>query len=252
MMERKAWTREELILTVNLYCKTPFGKLHKSNPDVIQLAELIGRTPSAVSWKLVNFASFDPSLIARGIKGATNASNLDKEIWNEFFNFWDALAYESEVLLAQKNNKEIEPEIEYEFKEGLTKERLVKTRINQAFFRSTILASYNFTCCITGIQQPELLIASHIRPWGLDDKNRLNPQNGICINALHDKAFEFGFLTVTPSYQIKVSPILMKQSGNQAIADNFLKYNNKPMILPSRFLPDPSFLIYHNNERFIS
>ena len=70
------WTREQLILTINLYCKTPFGRLHKTNPDVINLSKLIDRTPSSVAWKLVNFASLDPSLQARGIKGAQNASKL--------------------------------------------------------------------------------------------------------------------------------------------------------------------------------
>lgn len=74
------WTREELILAINLYCKTPFGKMHKTNPAVIELAALIGRTPSSVGLKLGNFASFDPSLKARGIKGASNASKLDKTI----------------------------------------------------------------------------------------------------------------------------------------------------------------------------
>lgn len=250
-MLRKSWSREELILTINLYCKTPFGKLHKNNPDVIRLAELIGRTPSAVSWKLVNFASLDPSLQARGIKGAINSSNLDKKIWTEFFDNWEELAYESEILLAFKQNENIGIEAEFVIRDGVSKERLVKTRVNQSFFRTTIMASYNQTCCITGIKQSELLVASHIRPWSMDEKNRLNPQNGICINALHDKAFEFGLLTITPRYYIKISSILLKQSENQAIADNFLKYNNQPVILPSRFLPDPKFLKYHNDERFI-
>ena len=250
-MKNHLWSREELVLTINLYCKTPFGKLHKSNPDVIRLAELIGRTPSAVSWKLVNFASFDPSLQARGIKGASNASNLDKEIWTEFFNNWDDLAYESEILLANMKGEIIGVEPELEIKDGLVKERMIKTRVNQSFFRATILASYNQTCCVTGIQQPELLIASHIRPWNMDERNRLNPQNGICINALHDKAFEIGYLTITPDFQIRVSSILLKQSKNQAIIDNFVNYNGKTIILPSRFLPDQAFLKYHNNERFI-
>ena len=74
------WTREELILAINLYCKLPFGRLHRANPDIIHLAKLIHRTPSAVALKLVNFASFDPSLRARGIKGASNASKLDSQI----------------------------------------------------------------------------------------------------------------------------------------------------------------------------
>jgi putative restriction endonuclease len=75
------WSREELILAINLYCKLPFGRLHNRNPEIINLANLIGRTPSSVAYKLVNFASLDPSLKARGIKGASNASNLDREIW---------------------------------------------------------------------------------------------------------------------------------------------------------------------------
>lgn len=61
---QKLWTREELILAINLYCKLPFGRLHRSNPEVIHLANLIGRTPNSVAYKLVNFASLDPSFSA--------------------------------------------------------------------------------------------------------------------------------------------------------------------------------------------
>ena len=101
---QKLWTREELILAINLYCKTPFGRLYSRNPDVINLANLIGRTSNSVAYKLVNFASLDPTLQARGIKGASNASKLDKQIWGEFFNNWDSLPYESEQLLANFQN----------------------------------------------------------------------------------------------------------------------------------------------------
>jgi len=251
---QKAWTREELILAINLYCKIPFGRLHRLNPDIINLANLIGRTSSSVTFKLVNFASLDPSLKARGIKGASNASNLDNQIWNEFYNHWDILPFESEILLAKIKNTTVEklnqiPENELP-KEGKTREQIVKVRVNQSFFRSSILASYNNTCCITGMQQPEFLIASHIRPWSVDEKNRLNPQNGIAINALHDKAFEVGLITITIDFKIKVSPLLLKQKKSKSIEDYFLKYNNQDIILPSRFLPDVEFLKYHNQERF--
>ncbi|HMO40956.1 MAG TPA: HNH endonuclease [Saprospiraceae bacterium] len=251
---QKLWTREELILAVNLYCKLPFGRLHRLNPEVIHLAELIGRTPSSVAYKLVNFASLDPSLKARGIKGATNASKLDAEIWNEFFNNWDVLPYESEKLLANFEQTTVEklnhiPDIELP-KEGKMREQVVKVRVNQSFFRSSILASYNNTCCITGIQQPEFLIAGHIKPWSVDEKNRLNPQNGIAINALHDKAFETGLLTITTDYKIKISPLLFKQKKSKSIEEYFLKLENQDIILPSRFLPDVEFLKYHNEVRF--
>lgn len=252
---QKLWNREELILAVNLYCKTPFGKLHRGNPDVINLANLIHRTPSSVAYKLVNFASFDPTLKARGIKGASNASKLDKQVWEDFFNNWDTLSYQSEVLLANFEGTSVEklnniPEIDI-LKEGKTREKIVKVRVNQSFFRNTVLASYNYTCCITGIQRPDFLIAGHIKPWSVDEKNRLNPSNGISINALHDKAFEVGLLTITPDYKIKISSKLFKDKNQPNIEDYFLKYDKKDMILPSKFLPDPEFLEYHNNVRFV-
>src|SRR5690606_12771567 len=163
---QKLWTREELILTINLYCKLPFGRLHASNPEVISLAKLLGRTANAVAYKLVNLASLDPSLQARGIKGAANASKLDRVIWDEFFDNWDRLPYESEVLRAKWEVRPIGQVMEKHEnvpesllrKEGLAREQVVKARVNQRFFRQMILASYNNTCCITGLNLPELLV----------------------------------------------------------------------------------------------
>lgn len=251
---QKLWTREELILTINLYSKLPFGRLHHRNPDVMHLAKLIGRTPSSVAFKLVNFAHLDPVQKARGIKGASNVSKLDRKIWDEYFHHTDEVPYESEKLLAKLEHTTVEklfniPEDELP-KEGKERERLVKVRVNQALFRSFILTSYDNSCCITGIKQPEFLIAGHIKPWSVDEKNRLNYHNGIAINALHDKAFESGLLTITPDFKIKISSVLKKQNKIQNIQEYFLRYDNQPMIMPNRFLPDIEFLKYHNQERF--
>lgn len=252
---QKLWTRDELILAINLYCKLPFGKLDRRNPDVIELAELIGRTPSSIAYKLVNFASLDPSLQARGIKGAQNASKLDKAIWNEFYENWEELPYQSEALLASKKNKSIEFLNNIDLSDlptGKTRISVVKTRVNQSFFRKSILASYNFKCCITGIEQPEFLIAGHILPWSTNKENRMNPRNGIAINALHDKAFEKGLITISPDYRVIISSELKNSTkGKKSIEKYFLEYENKEIHLPSRFLPDESFLAYHNNKTFI-
>lgn len=251
---QRLWTKDELILAINLYCKLPFGKLHRHNPEIIKLAHLIDRSVNSVALKLVNFASLDPSLQARGIKGASNVSKLDREVWNEFYSNWNRMPFESEVLLAKKSGTSVERLNEINENElprqGKERERLVKTRVNQAFFRKSILASYNYTCCITGLQERQLLIAAHIRPWGEDEKNRLNPRNGLTINALHDKAFENGLITITEDYRIKISSTLKKQEKNSFIFESFIRYDNKEMILPTRFLPDPEFFKYHHQERF--
>lgn len=250
---QKLWTREELILALNLFCKLTFGQMHRGNPLVKALAQVIGRTPSAVARKLGNIARLDPSLQARGIKGLSRGGNLEIEIWNEFYNNWDVLPFESERLLAKYTNRSIEDIIEIDVtdlpKEGRERTRLVKVRINQNFFRSMVLSTYNNKCCITGISNKELLVAGHIRPWGLDEKNRMNPQNGLALNALHDKAFEAGLITILPSFKIKISPILKKEK-NEAVKNYFLKYDNQEIQIPKRFLPTKEFLEYHNDERF--
>ncbi len=249
---QKLWTRDELILAINLYCKMPFGKMHGRNPDIIEFAKLIGRTPASIALKLGNFASFDPTLKERGIKGASNASKLDKKIWDEFYNNWDAALIASEQLLANAKHTTIERLNKVEVadlpKEGKEKERLVKTRVNQSIFRTVVLATYNNSCCITGINNQELLIASHIVPWSKDEKNRLNPMNGLCLNALHDKAFDSGLITIAADdYTIKVSSKLKKKNVPESIEQNFLKLEGKSIHLPDKFLPAKELLKIHND-----
>src|SRR5271154_7486311 len=100
-MRKRGWTREELIVAFNLYCKIPFGRIHMRNPLIIELAKAIGRTPSALSWKLANLARLDPALQKRNIAGARHGARAEVEIWKEFSNDWNRLAFESERLLDQ-------------------------------------------------------------------------------------------------------------------------------------------------------
>lgn len=246
--ERKAWTREELVLAVNLYCKTPFGKIHIRNPEIISLANKLGRTPGSISYKLANFASIDPSLDR---KGASNVSKLDIIVWNEFHENWDDMAYESEKLVAdiqETSIDEIDEDI-LSLPEGKIRESMVKIRINQRFFRQMILASYNETCCITGMSVTELLVASHIIPWSLDSENRMNPRNGLCLNALHDKAFDAGLITINESFQVMVSQLVheMPYEKTKLITD----YDRQPLTMPSRFIPDQAYLDFHRKNIFI-
>src|SRR5688572_7553629 len=113
-MPSNNWTREELILAFNLYCKIPFGTIHIRNPQIIALAKILGRTPSAVSWKLANLASLDPTLKKRNIAGASHSAKLDAEVWAEFNNNWDKLSFESEKLLAERLGKPVEKVAEIE------------------------------------------------------------------------------------------------------------------------------------------
>jgi putative restriction endonuclease len=245
-MAKQLWTRNEAIMAFNLYCKVPFHSINSNHKDVIALSAIINRTPSAIAWKLANFFSLDPNAKSKGLSGASNCSKLDKDIFNEFNNNWEDLAFESEKLYNQYFNKNNNTEdLDLISKIGIDIDSNSKTRMNQSFFRKTILSSYNNKCCITGLNNPKLLIASHIKPWSIDSENRTNPQNGLCLNSLHDKAFDKGLIGVDKNYRIKISAKITEYLPNEAIEENFVKYLEKEIILPDKFLPNIDFLDWH-------
>ncbi|MEM9847957.1 MAG: HNH endonuclease [Bacteroidota bacterium] len=255
-MARNNWSREETIIAFNAYCKIPFKSSSKSNPTVIKYAKIIGRSPSALNMKIGNLGRLDPELKKKGIVGLSNGSKLEEIIWNEFNGNWERLAFESELLISKFQNKSIEEAAQIDMRDveelpkGIDREKIVKQRVNQSFFRATILSSYNLKCAITGLSVPDLLVASHIVPWAKDKENRLNPRNGICLNSIHDKAFDKGYITITPDFKVKLSSAIADLKRDNSIKDLFLKYDNKKISLPDKFLPSKDFLDYHHHHIF--
>ncbi len=255
-MRKDVWTAEQLTVALNLYWQIPYNKISgSSNALIKEYSALIGRTPAALAYKLMNFTSLDPERQDKGNKGKSGAGSGDKVIWNEYFNEWEKLALNSLEILSQIQHKPIEQIIDFEedlkFIQGKEKERIIKVRVNQGNFRQRILASYNEKCCITGLNIKPLLVASHIIPWAENEIERLNPRNGLCLNSIHDKAFDRGFITVTTDYKIKLSKDILIRKNDISIQDLFLKYENKPIILPDRYSPNPDFLDWHYNNIFI-
>jgi len=247
------WTREQTIIAFKLYCEIPFGQAHSRNSKVQEVAKIIGRSSGAVARKLGNFGSLDPELKKRGVKGLGNRSKLDEIIWNEFHEDWNKLAFESVKLIADFKNENIEKEVDIDLQKlpkGTYKLREIKTRVSQDFFRSAVLAAHENTCCITGIKIRELLIASHIVPWRIDEENRTNPTNGLCLNALHDKAFDAGLITVLPDLKILVSKQINEKIKDDSVTNFFTNYNGKKIIIPHKFVPQKEFLEYHYQNIF--
>lgn len=255
-MPKNLWSREELILAFNLYLKLPFGKMHKHTPEIIELANLLGRTPSSIGMRLGNFASCDPHLQARGIGGLQGGMNQVKPIWDEFYTNQEELVFLSEQILAEKQQTTIKDKFkellqDVDFGEGKTVIRQVKTRVNQSVFRTMVLNNYYSQCCVTGLNFPELLVASHIIPWSKNEKERLNPRNGLCLNSLHDRAYDKGFMTVTADFEIKVSNLIHKHAKEESVQQYFMQYHNKKIRVPVKFVPSQEFLDYHHQEIFI-
>ena len=255
MPARTGWTRQQLLVAFNLYCRMPFGKMHSRNPEIVKYAELIGRTPSALAMKLTNIASLDPAITSTGRRGLEGASAADKAMWEEMQAGWERFAVEAQQALsvlgaitefeAGVSDTSIPDDaVDYT---GSNKSVQATIRIGQDFFRRAVLSAYDYRCCITGLAVPRLLVASHIVPWRTDTKNRLNPRNGLCLSMLHDKAFDVGIITIAEDMTVRV---FRKHTNN---ADHFFKsallaYDGKPIALPEKFLPHAEFLAYHRNS----
>jgi putative restriction endonuclease len=253
--ERRLWTKDELVLAFNLYLKLPFGKLHTSTPEVIHLASVLGRTPSSIALRLVNFASVDPYHQQRGVVGMQGGIKQVQPIWDEFVNDKDKLIFESERILATKEQQTIEEKYVdilagTEHLKGEYKVREVKTRVNQHVFRQMVLANYVGKCAITGIDLPDLLVASHILPWSKKEEERLNPENGICLSALYDKAFDKGYISITNSYEILLSSSLKLKAKETYHAKHFAPLEGVKITRPKKYSPKKDFLEYHRDVVF--
>ena len=246
------WTVEQTKLAFHFYCQTPFGKLHGRNPDVTALALLLHRTPYALAMKCCNIASLDPAMRARGVAGLGNASSMDRQIWDEFHADWETLALECERMLAalrtyanvESPAREVAADIIPAEFTGRTRVALVEQRVKQHFFRRTVLSGYRGRCCISGVSDARLLVASHIVPWRDDVSIRLHPGNGLCLSAIHDKAFDHHLFSLSNDHRVLLSSAL-EQTRDSFLREVFHPISDKQIELPERFIPEAAFVQVH-------
>ena len=259
MAEGKKWTREELLVVLNLYEKLRFGQFHSKQPVIIEVAERMQRTPGSLAMKLSNLASLDPKLQARGIIGLQGASNLDKQVWEEFHANPEVLVPASEEAMRQLFQATERDEVEIVADRGVTVQPVlapqegpttytaeVKVRRGQQYFRQVVLNAFDGRCGITGIAVRELLVASHIVPWAEHPAARLEPQNGISLSRLHDGAFDRGLISFDEDYRLVLSKRLRDYLPQSALEANFSSYEGKALSMaPDTPFPSQEYLSVH-------
>lgn len=258
---RKPWTREELLVLLNLYEKIPFGRFHRTNPVLVDVAARMDRSPSSVAMKLSNLASFDERLAARGVRGLAGASALDRQVWDEFHSDRWTCVPRSEELLAELYGAPAEARVEV----TPTTARVVpgsasratetvvqaKARRGQEFFSDAVHNAYGGRCAVTGLSVRALLTASHIIPWAKSEAHRLDPQNGIALNALHDRAFDRGLITFDDDLRLVCSTTLTVHHDRSAVSELFAPYEGRPLHVPAEsFGPHPQYLAWHREHVF--
>jgi len=174
-------------------------------------------------------------------KGILQTADIVKELNNASGSYFEALKKVSEYKNVEK--KVSDNLVNKVFKvdnENTEISAKTKIRINQSVLRDYILHLYNNECALCDINKPDLLVCSHIKPWSLDIENRLNPSNAICFCVLHDKLFDKGYFSIDSDYRIIFG----------AKADTQIRelMNGLDFKKPSNYLPDTSFLDFHNNE----
>ncbi len=250
------WTKEQIKLAFHLYCQIPYGRVYGRNPEIMALAKVIGRTSDAVAMKMLNIASLDPAITSTGRSGLGNASALDRTVWEEFHADWERLAVECQ-LLRQQLDHGVLPELEAENDSisledftGETRQVLTTQRVKQHFFRRAVLSSYRGRCCMSGLSNARLLIASHIVPWSSDKANRLNPSNGLCLSAIHDRAFDKGLISLADDFTIIVSEDL-KRCEDKFVKDVLIPLEGRAIESPERFAPQKEFVAWHRKSIFL-
>ncbi|MDE2365148.1 MAG: HNH endonuclease [Hyphomicrobiales bacterium] len=175
-----------------------------------------------------------------------NTSALDRAVWSEFFEHMDQFL-EPTDLQGRDGFEETQQALhEVDCREGIDSVGLAKRRINQNFFRAMIIASFDSQCAMTGISDRRLLVASHIEPWAKNAAKRLDPRNGLCLNYVHDAAFEKGLIAVAPDFSILYSSQLPEIDHKK-----LRSVSHEKLTLPDRFKPDPALLEKHRKERFL-
>ena len=243
-------------MAFTLYYLLPAKEIDKKGVDVNALARAIGRTPDAVALKAWNIAAYDTNRLASGRVGMRNGSKLDSLIWEEFAERGDVLIEEGVALLGKALSGEgVTSSVGYAVvdlpPEGT--ERVVQRteRINQQYFRNSLLRNYEERCCLTGLAVPKLLVASHIKPWAASDPKteRLVASNGLLLNALHDRAFDQGLMTLNKNLEVVLSSKLRRDDASNEL---LFKFEGRRICSPIAMPPAREFIEYHNDVVFVA
>ncbi|MDO5853349.1 MAG: HNH endonuclease [Thermoplasmata archaeon] len=269
---RGVYTEDELTLVLGLYKTLDKRDIDEENPRIKALSEFMevsgtgpqgrGRSPTSIKAKMGNFLAIDPDY---GGMGRSHGGKLDAVVWNRyqgngFANLADAvLEIESRLTEGYSTGVHLfEGDVTSECEVGgRTRAYMVKARINQGIFRNRILGSYDETCCISGLKEPMMLVASHIKPWAACDEGsaeRLDPCNGLCLNSFLDRAFDRGLFTVGKDNEVKVSPALLAEEARKetAMTELLCRYDGTTIKEPraSQYDPNPVYLKFHRDNIF--
>ena len=125
--------------------------------------------------------------------------------------------------------------------------REVNTRLGQSKYRKFVLNNFNNKCCLSGIAEIDLLVASHIVPWSHDKQIRLDPTNGLCLFITYDKLFDKGYFSLDDNLQVIIPDNISLFSAE--IQNILLTIHGRKISTPQKTIPK-KYLEHHRKTIF--
>ena len=248
-MANRLWTKEEFILTLDLYFRMPFGQIDKRNPDIIKMAELINRTPSSVAMRLCNYANCDPELKARGVKGLAGGYSQCIPYWNQYANKRGDLA-----TAAMKCRKRLIESAFPENDEAYNHMSEWDSLVNELYdykFQSVVKKNYHDRCAVSGLMASQFLVACHIVPSMDTEESTIDASNGILMTLIYARAFTEGLIGFDANYKIHLSSELKSHQFDKGYYSLFKKYDGAELGIKDVIIkPNPEYLEWHMDTIF--
>jgi len=275
------WVEAEVVLAMLILIYADPGRLGGSKPStsrksqhpaVRAAATALGRTEGAVVMKVMNLRAE----LTGGHRGLSHGGRLDPWAVKTFGHQLDSLMSAAlivakhlprarPILAALSQPRSVKGEDEDEalvqpVPSGPTDVvREVIARRGQSLFRGRVMANYDHACAFCGLRAKKpvrsslLLNASHILPWrSATDHERLDPANGLALCGTHDRAFDWGFMTLDESLRIVVSNAVVQQyEPTPRIEANFLAFHGAVIWRGRDFTPPHvAYLEHHRSQVF--
>lgn len=123
----------------------------------------------------------------------------------------------------------------------------IKQRVKQSLFRKRVFDNFDAKCCLTGIDEPALLVASHIVPWSQRIDSRLDPANGLCLFVLYDALFDAGYFSLTDDLSVVVSS---SSEYCVSLAELLRTIDGQAIRMPCKVQIKAEYLSYHRDKVF--
>ena len=249
MASGENWTEDEIIVACYIY----LSRDRITVRDTRFLAGLFDRTEKSVGAKIYNIRRFDDEVVRSGGSFWSHGSHLDEVVWNKFQEDPETMSTRAMAIMngmgadedVIRDSYSSSGTVSIDIGPGMERYVTVKERMNQGSFRRVVLRCSDYRCCVTGIRDTTLLVASHIKPWsecGPGEKTDIH--NAFCLNSLHDRLFDRGLMTVDRDLRILYAPSLARSMDAEVYESMIARFDS--VKVTDSNTPSEDYLRHHN------